>query len=95
MILHKVSSSPFEYQALRQCLSRAKVTDKVLLAQDAVYSLLKQDEHKTLQPYAPIYVLEDDIKARGLQLDNTLFKALSYPEFVELSLDCDQVISWS
>ena len=94
MILHKVCTSPFTDQSLSQCLKRKQPTDKLLLIQDAVYTMLKVDITDTLLAHSPIYVLCEDIQARGLKIENDLYQAISYPEFVALTLECKQVISW-
>ena len=94
MILHKVSTSPFADQTLLQCLKRIQPTDKLLLIQDAVYTIVKADVTETLLTHGPIYVLREDVQARGLKIENDLFHAISYPEFVALTLECNQVISW-
>ena len=94
MILHKISTSPFTEQSLQQCLKRIQPADKLLLIQDAVYTIMKTDLTDTLQIHAPIYVLSDDLQARGLTIENELFQAVTYAEFVALTLQCKQVISW-
>jgi len=94
MILHTVSTSPFTDQNLLQCLKRKQPTDKLMLIQDAVYAIMKADMTDTLLTHGPIYVLSEDLLARGLQIDNKLYIAISYPEFVTLTLECEQVISW-
>jgi tRNA 2-thiouridine synthesizing protein B len=94
MILHKVSTSPFTDHSLSQCLKRKQPTDKLLLIQDAVYTMLKVDVTETLVTQGPIYVLNEDVEARGLKIENDLYQGVSYPEFVALALKCKQVISW-
>ncbi len=94
MILHKVSTSPFADQTLMQCLKRIQPTDKLLLIQDAVYAMVKGDLVDSLLEQGPIYVLNEDVQARGLIIENNLYQGISYPEFVALTLECKQVISW-
>jgi len=94
MILHTVSTSPFADQSLLQCLKRKQPTDKLLLIQNAVYAMLNVDITETLRTHGPIYVLSEDIQARGIKIENDLYQAISYPEFVALTLACKQVISW-
>ncbi len=94
MILHKVSTSPFADQTLLQCLKRKQPTDKLLLIQDAVYAMVKGDLVDSLLEQGPIYVLNEDVQARGLIIENNLYQGISYPEFVALTLECKQVISW-
>ena len=94
MILHKISTSPFADQTLLQCLKRIQPTDKLLLIQDAVYAMVKGDLVDSLFEQGLIYVLNEDVQARGLKIENSLFHGISYPEFVALALECKQVISW-
>ncbi|PKG97409.1 sulfurtransferase complex subunit TusB [Paraglaciecola sp. MB-3u-78] len=94
MILHKISTSPFADQTLLQCLKRIQPTDKLLLIQDAVYAMVKGDLVDSLLEQGPIYVLNEDVQARGLIIENNLYQGISYPEFVALTLECKQVISW-
>lgn len=94
MILHKVTTSPFSEQNLLRCLTRMQPADKLLLIQDAVYTMMKADVAEILLPHAPIYVLNDDMQARGLTIENALYQEVSYSEFVALTLECTHVISW-
>ena len=93
MILHKISSSPFSHLALQHCLQRIHNTDGLLLTQDAVYAVMHQTLHAKLKLHA-VYVLKDDIEARGVKLENNNIQIITYAEFVELSLKYDNVISW-
>jgi sulfur relay protein TusB/DsrH len=56
--------------------------------------MLKVDVTETLVTQGPIYVLNEDVEARGLKIENDLYQGVSYPEFVALTLKCKQVISW-
>jgi tRNA 2-thiouridine synthesizing protein B len=94
MILHKISSSPFSHLALQHCLQRIHNTDGLLLTQDAVYAVMHQTLHVKLAELHAVYVLEDDIVARGVKLENNNIQIITYAEFVELSLKYDNVISW-
>lgn len=95
MILHKISHSPFESQALRQCLTRMHREDAVLLTEDAVYALQAADlTELKLQEVANLYALEDDIKARGVESPLMNCKHVSYHDMVVLCLDYSHVIAW-
>jgi len=67
--------------------SLAGAQDAVLLRQDAVY-LLKQQRS---WPTTKLYVLEQDLLARGLQL-NQGFQSLNDAQWVQLTLTANQVI---
>jgi tRNA 2-thiouridine synthesizing protein B len=94
MILHKISSSPFSHLALQHCLQRIHNTDGLLLTQDAVYALMHQTIYAKLTELHAVYVLKDDLEARGVRLENNNIQIITYAEFVELSLKYDNVISW-
>ena len=96
MILHTVSTSPFSAQNLLQCLKHKQPTDNLLLIQDAVYAIIKADVTDLMrtQKHGPIYVLNEDMLARGLKIESDLYHAISYPEFVALTLECNQMRSW-
>ena len=94
MILHKVATSPFTDSNLQQCLKHMQPTDKLLLIQDGVYAMLNTGFAATLQSLTTVYLLQEDVEARGLTIKNEIFQGVSYSEFVDLSLSCKQVISW-
>jgi tRNA 2-thiouridine synthesizing protein B len=94
MILHKVSSSPFSHLALQHCLQRIHNTDGLLLTQDAVYAVMQPSLGVKFTELHGVYVLKDDVEARGLQLENSSIQIITYAEFVELSLKYDKIISW-
>jgi sulfur relay protein TusB/DsrH len=56
--------------------------------------MVKGDLVDSLFEQGPIYVLNEDVQARGLKIENNLYHGISYPEFVALTLECKQVISW-
>ena len=94
MILHKVTTSPFENCALNQCLKRMSSEDGLLLMQDGVYAIKHQDFLPRLVAHANVYVLTDDLKARAISTETPKFKQISYEQFVELSLQYSKVLSW-
>lgn len=94
MILHKISSSPFNHLALEHCLQRLNSSDGLLLTQDAVYGLMHQTLFSKLTEVHSVYVLEEDAKARGVQVESDNVQLISYAEFVELSLKYEKVMSW-
>lgn len=67
--------------------SLAGAQDAVLLRQDAVYLLKQQRSWPTTQ----LYVLEQDLLARGLQLSQG-FQSLNDAQWVQLTLTANQVI---
>ncbi len=94
MILHKISSSPFDHLALQHCLQRMHDTDGLLLTQDAVYAVMHQTLYSKLVELHSMYVLKEDAEARGVQVKSDNIQLIGYAELVELSLKYDKVMSW-
>lgn len=90
MVLHLIQRSPFSSTTLSDCLNILGNEDSLLFMQDGVYI----QNHPTLPDIInPVYVLQDDLKARGL-LTSTLGKSINYQEFVLLCTQHEKVISW-
>lgn len=71
----------------------------LLLYQDGVYLALKNTNHaKQLTKLAkthPIYLLEDDVKARGITEQLLQFtNYINYEQFVKLTMQHQKIISW-
>ena len=69
------------------CLRAMAKGDAILLIEDGVYNLLSE------QLQCQHFVLEVDAKARGVALSKH-GKAIDYDEFVALTVNNDNVISW-
>ncbi|MFT4995445.1 MAG: tRNA 2-thiouridine synthesizing protein B [Paraglaciecola sp.] len=95
-MLHKVSTSPYADSALSQCLSLLAADDGLLLLQDGVYALTHHVYQPQLAHIKHLYVLADDLSARGVSNDITLAHAMQidFEQFVALSLKFNQVMSW-
>jgi len=91
MILHVISKSPYEASTLSQCLLSTTHGDGILLMQDGVYGI----NHQSIKnvPH-PIYVIGDDLAARGLENNHAKIKSITYDEFVELCVQYESSISW-
>ena len=95
MILHQIFTSPFDSNELQRYSERSLHKDTLLLLQDGVYAinhpLLKQllAQHKT------IYLLENDLVARGLTCDVEQVKIINAQQWLALCVECDKVISWT
>ena len=94
MILHKISSSPFEQLALQHCLQRIHSSDGLLLTQDAVYAVMHQTLNSKLEALDAVYILKEDADARGVRVISAHIQLISYAEFVGLSLQYEKVMSW-
>ena len=86
---------------LQHCISTVKLQQDacILLYQDGVYLALVESEYwkwlDTQIKAESIYVLIDDIRARGIEnklLDKVM--PINYEEFVKLTIQHDKVISW-
>jgi tRNA 2-thiouridine synthesizing protein B len=94
MILHKISTSPFNHLALEHCLLRLNSSDGLLLTQDAVYAVMNDAMNAKLAEVHSVYVVKEDLEARGVQVACDKVQLINYAEFVELSLQYDKVMSW-
>jgi tRNA 2-thiouridine synthesizing protein B len=94
MILHTFSKSPFSSNSILNGLARSGNTDSILFMQDAVYASQDAQLTKELSGYSTIYLLQDDIQARGLSVTDSLYKLIDYDDFVDLTLSCKHVVSW-
>ncbi len=105
MTLHLINKSPAKSSALSECLSILNVgnnsSDAILLIEDAVYTSLNNSAYAPLQEKIknlelPCYLLKEDLLMRGLvpELEEG-FSIIDYAGFVQLSIDCGKVQSWS
>ena len=98
MLLHTVSKSPWDSEALRSCLRVALPGSVILLVEDGVYAASAGCE--AAQEIAVLtdircFALTPDIKARGLeQCLDTNIKLADFDDFVRLSNECHAVQSW-
>ncbi|MCK7492951.1 MAG: sulfurtransferase complex subunit TusB [Comamonadaceae bacterium] len=101
--LHLVSRSPYESNALMQCLDRAGFGDTVLLIEHGVYAALADAAVCHLLAMAAprlggdaICVLRPDLEARGIALDEvrSTIQLLEYDSFVDLAARHSRILSW-
>ena len=87
-MLHTVNKSPFQNSALENCLRLARDGDVILLLEDGVYAAAAGTVKSPLIEQAvkrhAVYVIEADLKARGL--DNLIkeVRIAGYGDFVDL-----------
>jgi len=100
MLLHTVNKSPFDKSSLESCLKHAKAGSKVLLIEDGVYGALKgtavSDKlQQAIGSDIAVYVLEPDVKARGIA-DKLMdgINLVNYEGFVDLVVEQDKVQAW-
>ncbi len=95
MLLHIVSPSPFQYDALQRCLAIATAEDGLLLIEDATLALLNPAQHLGASPGCRLFALAADLKARGISLPIGLeITVVDYDGFVLLTIQHDKTLSW-
>jgi tRNA 2-thiouridine synthesizing protein B len=99
-ILHTVNKSPFEKNALNECLSHALDGSSILLLEDGVYAAMQgtsvEADLKGAMASKKVYALSADIKLRGLSTDRMIdgIELVDYAGFVDLTESNDKVQSW-
>jgi tRNA 2-thiouridine synthesizing protein B len=87
-MLHTVNKSPFQNSALENCLRVAQPGDVILLLEDGVYGATTGTARSSLIEKAvkrhPVYAIEADLKARGLNHLIEEVRVASYADFVDL-----------
>jgi len=99
-MLHTVNKSPFERNSLTSCLRVAQAGSAVLLIEDGVYAALAGTEAamtlRAVMPDIGIFVLQPDLKARGLDHRPLVggLQLVDYAGFVRLAVQHDNVQAW-
>jgi len=93
MILHHIQKSPAQDAALKMCLRFIAKEDALLLSGDAVAAPMLRQWSMALSPYK-VFLLEDDVIARGLGGHLGKYTQVSYERWVELTLQYQKVITW-
>ena len=99
-ILHTVSRSPYQDEALASCLKVALPGCAVLLLENAVYAARASGGFATLMSDAAVpirvYALDADLQARGVANGELLecVRVVDYSGFVRLACEYDQVLAW-
>lgn len=100
MSLHTLNKSPFTHQLLDQCLAVIRPDDALLLLEDGVYAVTAgSPQLSTLKAFhqrgGQIYVIEADMEARGLPLDQLdWLELIDYNRFVTLCVENNPIQSW-
>lgn len=96
--LHLFSRSPLLDAGALDGLSWVRGEDTVLLTGAAVEALRPGSAAAELLTQLPaeaaLYALAEDVQARRLQLARAV-TLIDYPTFVDLSVSCAKVISWT
>ncbi|MFL4556964.1 sulfurtransferase complex subunit TusB [Yersinia kristensenii] len=95
-MLYTVSHSPYHCD-LSALLRLVTSEDEILFLQDGVMAVLKNSEslNLLLNNPASLFVLEDDVIARGLsgQISDKI-TLIGYTRFVDLTLKHQQQLAW-
>lgn len=93
MILHHIQHSASEDNALKTCLRFAASKDSILLSGNGLYALLQPAWQNQLAQRT-VYLLKDDVTARGLSTRLSNYNMIDYNEFISQTLKHEKVITW-
>ena len=99
-MLHTINKSPFEKNTLETCLRLAVDGASILYIEDGVYSVVKNTKFEQLIsdkiPKIKMYVLEPDLKARGLDKSSLInnIEVIDYQGFVKLAVENEKIQNW-
>lgn len=92
--LHTISRSP-GLNLLASCTSVLAPDDAILLVEDGTYYSTESDEIQLLVPDIALYVLKEDVTARGIAEQCAPYiKIVDYTGYVRLCCEFDRVINW-
>ena len=77
----------------KRMLELAKTGDTVLLVQDGVFYAIEEETQQIVDKGIQVFVLEEDLNARGYNKDMSLFPCVNYDGWVELLEENELVIS--
>lgn len=97
-LLHIVNKSPFERDSLELAIAYAQDGSSILMIEDAVYGAMQNTTASSTVAdcSAPVYVLGNDLKARGISEDKVIegINVIDYAGFVKLTTELDQTQAW-
>ena len=99
-MLHTINKSPFEKNTLETCLRLADDGASILYIEDGVYSVVKNTKYEQLisdkMSKIKMYVLEPDLKARGLDKSSLInnIEVIDYQGFVKLTVENGKIQNW-
>jgi len=90
-MLHTVNKSPFSHSSLESCLRFVGEGDVILLLEDGVLAAVSDTSRSAMIEGAlktiPVYAIEADVQARGLDKLVDGVQMASYADFVKLLED--------
>ncbi len=95
MILHLIATSPFSHPAMTRCLECLGTNDSILLMEDGVLLLAQPKLLPDLGAHQHLYVIEQDVLARGLNSHQyPAVEPVNYEQFVELVTQHQKTLTW-
>ncbi|CAM3970553.1 sulfurtransferase complex subunit TusB [Vreelandella rituensis] len=96
MILHILNRAPASGPVASQALMAMKDEDTLLLIEDAVLAIMFPDWEGWQQLEGRIYLLEEDVRARGLEnaVNHDACCCINVDAFVDLTERATQSVSW-
>ncbi len=98
MHLHIVSKSPMNSNSLELplcLLLKDSVKNSLLLIDDGVYYLSSPNKLENLkEKNVKIYAIENDIVARGLNIEDDYIELIDYDKFVNLTAENTKSFTW-
>ncbi|MFQ6372399.1 sulfurtransferase complex subunit TusB [Shewanella sp. YIC-542] len=92
-ILHHITTSPSDSNALACAIRFSHKADTLLLAGNAINALLLPQWREKLQGHH-VCVMQQDVVARGLSSLLDTYQTIDYAAFVALTFTHSKVISW-
>lgn len=87
-MVHIVNKSPFKFRSLDSCLQVADAEDPILLIEDGVYAAMEGTAASHVITEAlkthPVFAIQADLKARGLDKVLNGVQTCDYAGFVTL-----------
>ncbi|MBH44848.1 MAG: sulfurtransferase complex subunit TusB [Gammaproteobacteria bacterium] len=99
-MLHTINKSPYEKNSFETCMRLAAAESSILLIEDGVYAAIDNTKISELIKENPsnfkFYVLEADLKARGLDKNSLIpnIEIISYKGFVKLTVENEKTQTW-
>ena len=96
-MLHTINTSPFETTTMETCFRFLQPGDPVLFIEDGVYAVQSGNRFspmiEALQKSNPLFALQPDLSARGIDAVADGVEAIDYEGFVGL-VEEHQVNTW-
>ena len=93
MLLHTLNATPGQH-ATEQCLRCVTSDDALLLLGDGVYAAASAELEVMLASTANLYVLADDARAAGVNIDDERITLIDMAGFVTLTEQYERSLAW-